>query len=154
MQAAVTCQELCAEVPAEGWGTQGRAEPVWAHGVAMGPQGRIEAREDLSGHMCAGAYCRQGRGKRGKAPQSLSFLRRPATCSRCLPPSRAEEGSPGLSSRAGKGYSHHLKGWQLIKDSRLQSGEDVSRYVSARDGVGGTRDRILGSPWAKGGRGE
>ena len=64
-------------------------------------------------------------------------------CSQCLcVPLPAEEGSRGL----GKGYSHHLKGWQLIKDPRLQTGEDVARYVSA----GEQGDRILGSPWADG----
>lgn len=39
----------------------------------------------------------------------------------------------GLGSCARKRYSHNLKGWQLIKDPRLQTGEDVSRYVSAGD---------------------
>lgn len=46
-------------------------------------------------------------------------------------PSWAEKGSRALSPWAGNRYSHNLKGWQLIKDPRLQIGEDVSRYVSA-----------------------
>lgn len=44
--------------------------------------------------------------------------------------SGAEEGTRGLFPYRER-YSHNLKGWQLIKDPRLQTGEDIPRYVSA-----------------------
>lgn len=60
----------------------------------------------------------------------------------------AEERSGGLRPWCGERYSHKLKGGQLIKDPRLQTGEDVSRYVSA--GGREQSDRILGSLGARG----
>lgn len=104
----------------------------------MEPQGETEAGE---GKLCVRACALHHRRRWGFAQPHL--LRRLATWLQCLcVPLLAEEGSKGL----GKGYSHHLKGWQLIKDPRLQTGEDVSRYVSAVE----QGDGILGSPWAGG----
>lgn len=62
------------------------------------------------------------------------LLMRLATVVRCPGVSLQGRGTKrGLSPWAGKRYAHKLKGWQLIKDPRLQTGEDVSRYVSAGD---------------------
>lgn len=68
--------------------------------------------------------------------QPLSVLppHRLATVVRCPGASLQGRGTRrGLSPWAGKRYSHKLEGWQLIKDPRLQTGEDVSRYVSVGD---------------------
>ena len=140
-QVAIAGQELGAEVPAEGGGTQGRAEgfpglPGWG----WSPRER-QRPERANSVRCVGAPCGALRLRPAQRPPRL--LRRLATWSQCLcVPLLAEEGSRGL----GKGYSHRLKGGQLIKDPRLQTGEDVSRYVSA----GEQGDGILGSPWAGG----
>lgn len=145
-QAAIAGQELGAEVPAEGGGTQGRAEgfpglPGWG----WSPSERLRLEKANSTCVRPAVPCGHHHRTRGasRSPSSARLLRELATCSQCLcVPLPAEEGSRGL----GKGYSHHLKGWQLIKDPRLQTGEDVARYVSA----GEQGDRILGSPWADG----
>ena len=69
-QAAVTRQELGAQVPAGGVeGPQGRAEGAWAPGVGMEPQGETEAGEGRGGQNCARVpCCHHGRhGKHGEA---------------------------------------------------------------------------------------
>lgn len=126
-QAAVTRQELGAQVPAE-WaeGPRSRAGGVWAHRAGMEPQGKTEA-----GHQ----YVCTTRGLAVVAEQVWWSDSRSdgwlwwLPCL-CVCP-WAEEGSRGPRPWAGRRYSHSLQDWQLIKDSWLQTGEDVSRYVSA-----------------------
>lgn len=125
---------------------------MWAHGMGMEPQEGTEAKEGKLGYVCT-SLAIMGRQIWWSFSHCLSclFIRLAAVVlmPMCLPPGQRNEGGVGgrgegcLCLQAWERYSHKLKGWQLIKNPRLQTREDVSRYVSA--GGREQSDRILGS---------